>query len=86
LRGSIVWAGETLVELTSDVTGAVGEFLDFFLCEDAKDDDEVLTLLEALVGFLESFGVDEAAIDLGPAGSWWNAFLVGLRNILLAMF
>ena len=64
--------------LTSDVASAVGEFLNFFLGEDAEDDDEVLSLFETLVGFLESFGVDETAIDLGPACSWWNAFLMRL--------
>jgi hypothetical protein len=75
-----VWGG-----LTSDITGAVGEFLNFFFCEDAKDDDEVLTLFEALVGFLQSFGIDEAAVDLGPAGTWWDAFLMRLQDVSLAM-
>lgn len=65
--------------LTSDLTCAVGEFLDLFFCEDTEDNDEVLTLFEALVGLFESFGVDEAAVDFGPAGSWWDAFLMRLR-------
>jgi hypothetical protein len=64
--------------LTSDVAGTVGELLDLVLCEDTQDDDEVLAFFEALVGFLQRFGVDEAAIDLGPACTWWNALFVGL--------
>ena len=44
--------------LTSDVTSAVGEFLNFFFGKDAEDDDEVLTLFEALVGLFKSFGID----------------------------
>jgi hypothetical protein len=60
--------------------------LDFFFGEDAKDDDEVLTLFEALVGFLQGFGVDEAAVDLGPAGTGWDAFLMRLQVVLLATF
>lgn len=64
--------------LTSDVAGAIGEFLDLFFGEDAEDDDEVLTLLEALVGLFEGFRVDETAVDLSPARSWWDAFLMRL--------
>ena len=64
--------------LTSDVAGAIGEFLDLFFGEDAEDDDEVLTLFETLVGLFKSFRVDQTAIDLGPAGSWWDAFLMRL--------
>jgi hypothetical protein len=60
--------------------------LDFFFGEDAKDDDEVLTLFEALVGFLQGFGVDEAAVDLGPAGTGGDAFLMGLKDVSLAVF
>lgn len=70
-------------KLTSDVAGTVGEFLDFILCEDAQDDDKVLALFEALVGFLQRFGVDEAAVDLGPACTWRNALFIGLRNTTL---
>jgi hypothetical protein len=44
--------------LTSDVASAVGEFLNLFFGKDAEDDDEVLTLFEALVGLFESFGID----------------------------
>ena len=65
-------------KLTSDIARTVGELLDFILCEDAQDDDKVLAFFEALVGFLQRFGVDKAAIDLGPACSWWDAFLMRL--------
>jgi hypothetical protein len=65
-------------KLTSDVSGTVGEFLDFILCEDAQDDDKVLTLFEALVGLLQRFGVDEAAVDFGPACAWGNTLFIGL--------
>lgn len=68
--------------LTSDVAGAIGEFLDFFFGQDAQDDDEVLALFEALVGFLERFRVDEAAVDFGPAGAGRDAFLICLRDIV----
>ena len=64
--------------LTSDVAGAVSELLDLFLGEDTKNNDEVLTLFEALVGLLESFRVDETTVDLGPARSRWDAFLMRL--------
>jgi hypothetical protein len=64
--------------LTSDIARTVGEFLDLILCEDTQDDDKVLALLEAFVGFLQRFGVDEAAVDLGPARTWGNALFIGL--------
>jgi hypothetical protein len=64
--------------LTSDIARTVGELLDLILCEDAQDDDKVLALFEALVGFLQRFGVDEAAVDLGPARTWGNALFIGL--------
>jgi len=67
-----------LICLTSDVASAIGEFLNLFFGEDAEDDDEVLTLFEALVGLLESFRVDETTVDLGPARSRWDAFLMRL--------
>ena len=73
-----VGGGEQGLCLTSDVTRAISKFLDFFLREHAKDNDEVLSFLETLVGFFESFWVDETAIDLGPACTWWNAFLMRL--------
>ena len=63
---------------TSDVAGAVGEFLNFFFGEDTEDNDEVLSLLETLVGLFKSFWVDETAVDLGPTCSWWDAFLMRL--------
>ena len=66
------------VYLTSDVAGAVGKLLDLFLREDTKDDDEILSLFETLVGLFECFWVDETAVDLGPACSWWDAFLMRL--------
>jgi len=66
------------VLLTSDIASAVGKLLDFFFGEDAEDDDEVLTLLEALVGLFEGFRVDETTVDLGPARSRWDAFLMRL--------
>ena len=66
------------VWLTSDVAGAVGKFLDFFFGEDTEDDDEVLTFFETFIGLFESFWVDETAIDLGPACTGWNAFLMRL--------
>lgn len=65
-------------KLTSDVARAVGELLDFILCEDAQDDDKVLALFEALVGFLECFRVDQAAVDLGPACTRGNALFISL--------
>jgi hypothetical protein len=65
-------------KLTSDIARTVGELLDFVLCEDAQDDDKVLAFFEALVGFLQRFGVDKAAIDLGPARTWRNALFIGL--------
>jgi hypothetical protein len=64
--------------LTSDVAGAVSELLDLFLGEDTKNNDEVLTLFETLVGLFKCFRVDQTAVDLGPARSWWNAFLMCL--------
>lgn len=64
--------------VTSDVARAVGELLDLFLGQDAQDDDEVLALLEALVGALEGLRVDEAAVDFGPAGAGRDAFLIRL--------
>jgi hypothetical protein len=64
--------------LTSDVACAIGEFLDLFFGENTKDNDEVLTLFEPLVGLFKSFWVDEAAVNLGPARSWWDAFLMRL--------
>ena len=66
------------VFLTSDVAGAIGEFLDFFFGENTEDNDEVLSLLETLVGLFKSLWVDETAVDLGPACSWWDAFLMRL--------
>ena len=66
------------ISLTSDVAGAIGEFLNLFFGEDTKHNDEVLTLLETLVRFFESFGVDQTAINLGPARSWRDAFLMRL--------
>jgi hypothetical protein len=70
-------------KLTSDIARTVGEFLDFILCEDAQNDDKVLALFEALVGFLQRFGVDEAAVDFGPACTWGNALFIGLQSIKL---
>ena len=67
-----------MLSLTSDVMRAIREFLDFLLCEHAQDDDEVLALFEALVRLLQSFRVDEAAVDLGPAGTWRNTLLIRL--------
>jgi hypothetical protein len=66
------------VGLTSDVAGAVSELLDLFLGEDAKDNDKVLTLFETLVGLFKCFWVDQAAVDLSPPRSWWDAFLMCL--------
>ena len=66
------------ISLTSDVAGAIGEFLNLFFGEDTKHNDEVLTLLETLIGLFKSFWVDEAAVNLGPARSWWDAFLMRL--------
>lgn len=64
--------------LTSNIAGAVGKFLDLFFGEDTEDDDEVLTLFEALIGLFESFRVDETTVDLGPARSRWDTFLMRL--------
>ena len=64
--------------LTSDVAGAVSELLYLFLGEDTKNNDEVLTLFETLVGLFKSFRVDQTAVDLGPARSRWDAFLMRL--------
>jgi len=46
------------ISLTSDVAGAIGEFLNLFFGEDTKHNDEVLTLLETLIGLFKSFWVD----------------------------
>ena len=66
------------VGLTSDVAGAISELLNLLFGEDAKHNDEVLTLFETLVGLFKCFRVDQTAVDLGPAGSWWDAFLMRL--------
>ena len=65
-------------KLTSDVARTVGELLNFILGQDTQDDDKVLAFFEALVGFLQRFGVDKAAVDLGPACTWRNALFIGL--------
>lgn len=70
-------------KLTSDIARTVGELLDFVLCEDAQDDDKVLAFFEALVGFLQRFRVDEAAVDLGPACTWRDALFIGLLRVML---
>lgn len=63
---------------TSDVAGAVSKLLNLLFGEDAKDDDEVLTLFETLVGLFKSLWVNQTAVDLGPARSWWDALLMRL--------
>ena len=67
-----------MYEPTSDIPRAVSELPDLILCKDAQDDDKVLALLEALVRFLQRFGVDEAAVDLGPACTWGDTLFIGL--------
>jgi len=69
------------VARTSDYSRAICEFLDFLFREHTKDDDAVKTLLEALFRFFESFGIDEAAINLGPASTGWNTLLCRLPRV-----
>lgn len=67
--------------LTSDLARAIGELLDLFFGEHAQHDDEVETLLEALLCVFERFRVDETTVDLGPAGARRNALLIGLCGV-----
>ena len=64
--------------LTSNLGRDLGILLDFLLREHAQHDHVLHALLEPLVAQLQGLGVDEPAVDLGPARARRDALLAGI--------
>lgn len=60
--------------------GPIRQLLDILLGQHAEHDNAVHPLLEPLLGLRQRLGVNEAAVDFGPAGSGGDTRLRGLES------